>query len=34
MGQNQDLNVNLENSKSPVKIPEHKHSVLDGRDNA
>jgi len=32
MGQNQHLKVNLENSKSPVGIPEHEHRALEKRD--
>lgn len=32
MGQNQHLKVNLENSKSPVGIPEHEHRALAKRE--
>lgn len=34
MGQNQHLKVNLENSKSPVGIPECEHRALEKRDAA
>lgn len=34
MGQNQHLKVNLENSESPVEIPEREHRVLEKRDAA
>lgn len=34
MGQNQHLKVNLENSKSPVGIPECEHRGLEKRDAA